>query len=417
MSKPIKPSKDKSIEKMIDAALITHVFKQAYLGQATSAFCATIIFISLVYTYPDISMLYYWYGAFMLIMGLRLVAAKIFFMQKTVNISLTNLWKKVLIIGAILGGICWGFAGSFLFSHVNVDQQMLIILILAGVTAGASPLLAAELVSSIMFSITSLTPLIVYLFILNDRSVYNLFAFTAVAYCIYLVVISFKLHRTIKDSIALRFENNALLENISNAKIQLELSNKKLMRVANHDPLTQVANRNLFESSLIAAIKKAKKNNRIMALLYIDLDNFKEVNDAYGHHIGDQLLLRVVQRLQKNIRESDVIARLGGDEITIIIENISDPEVVFTITKLICSEISKPFIIQDYTIVVTASIGVSVYPVDGEDPETLLKNADAFMYSVKEHGRNSFKFSEEINNKRILLSQIFKSSTNQRSTT
>jgi diguanylate cyclase (GGDEF)-like protein len=400
------------VKRKIEASLISHVYHQAYLGQFTSLFCATVIMISLNHTTNPI--ITAWYTIFVAIIFLRMGFAKFYLVQKNPEQNL-RLWRNLLILGALLGGLAWGATGSLIFSYANSNQQTLIILIVAGITAGASPLLSAELTSSLVFLSMALLPLIFRLGYFGDNTTYSLFSITVVAYFIYLIVISFKLHKTMREAIALKFENDILLDNLSHAKDQLEISNQKLVEVATHDPLTNAANRSLFETTFLEAIARAKVTGRVMALLYIDLDNFKEVNDAYGHAVGDGLLLSVVQRLRKNVRESDTIARLGGDELIIILENILDPEIIFSIAKLLCSELSKSYTIQEHTIAITASIGVSIYPLDGVDAVSLLKIADSAMYYVKENGRNNYRFSVEAMTKREILNEVIKARINDKS--
>jgi len=405
------PNYQSVLQYKVADSLISHVFQQTYIGQFTSLFCASVIMIALYNTHTGNSLLLGWYMFFIGVVLFRIVLAKLYSLRLHYSPEL-KWWKYLLIFSAMLGGLSWGLTGSLLFAHANSQQQTLIILILAGITAGASPILAAEIVSAIVFLSTALLPLLFQLAYYGDNTVYSLFFITAIAYYIYLIVVSVKLHHTFKDSITLKFENDILLQSLSHAKHQLEISNKNLVRVATHDPLTQIANRSLFETSLTDAIKQAEEKNTILALFYIDLDNFKDVNDAYGHHVGDLLLQRLVERLRKNIRSTDLISRLGGDELTVLLENINDADIIFSIANVLCNEVSKPFVIQDITLNITASIGVSIYPLDGKDSESLLRSADTSMYYVKEHGRNNCHFSDQVTQKREMLDKIIKSRSN-----
>lgn len=166
---------------------------------------------------------------------------------------------------------------------------------------------------------------------------------------------------------------------------------------AHHDGLTDLSNRSLFVDRLEHAIKKAKRRGNKLAVLFIDLDRFKEINDSFGHQMGDMVLVAVADRLRENLREIDTIARLGGDEFTLIIEDIDDQLKVNEIASKLVETLQHPMEIGGHQLYVTVSIGVSLYPLDGEDSQSLLRNADSAMYKAKEEGRNSFQYySQEL---------------------
>lgn len=386
-----------TLRQKVDANLLSHVYQQLTLGQFTSLFCATVIFYDLFNTAIAMPTLIAWYVYFFAVCVARFVLGKMY-QRYHLKTDLT-LWRNLFAIGAFLGGCGWGLAGSVLFVHADDSQRILIVLVLAGITSGASPLLAAELRSAMLFLCAALLPLIFQLHELGQTAgyaTYAVFDVTVSAYIVYLAVLLVKLNQVIKNSITLRFENDALVDNLSRTKEQLEAVNEKLIHAATHDPLTKLANRSLFNSTLQNAISHARIHHKIVALMFIDLDNFKEVNDEYGHHVGDNLLLKIAERLQDNIRESDFMARLGGDEFIIILENIDDISVVISTVKQLCHVLSEPFDVTPVPVTVTVSIGISVYPVDGADVASLLRSADKAMYFVKEHGRNSFNFSSDV---------------------
>ncbi|MFC1749399.1 putative bifunctional diguanylate cyclase/phosphodiesterase, partial [Pseudomonadota bacterium] len=178
----------------------------------------------------------------------------------------------------------------------------------------------------------------------------------------------------------------------------LKDNEKKLRYLAFYDVLTGLPNRQLFQDRYEHELVNAKRHKTIVALLFIDIDNFKHVNDTLGHHIGDKLLKEVANRLQESTREADTVARLGGDEFTIILNYLDTDESISMVARKVVKSIAQPFSISGHDIFVGASIGISLYPEDGEDKEVLLRNADAAMYYAKESGRSTFKFfSEDIN--------------------
>ena len=170
---------------------------------------------------------------------------------------------------------------------------------------------------------------------------------------------------------------------------------EKLSYLAHHDVLTDLPNRAMFIDRLEHALSTAKRHERILAVLFMDLDRFKIINDTLGHSTGDLLLQQLAQRLLSCLRETDTIARLGGDEFTIILEDLKDTDVISLVASKILDMLVKPFVLEGQEFFVTASLGISVYPNDCEDAGTLLKNADTAMYRAKELGRNNFQFYSE----------------------
>lgn len=160
---------------------------------------------------------------------------------------------------------------------------------------------------------------------------------------------------------------------------------------ANHDSLTGLANRNLLNDRIEQAIAWAKRHGHVMGVMLLDLDHFKLINDASGHSAGDALLKEVANRLTACVRETDTVARLGGDEFVIILTDLPQPDDVGQIAEKILSTLSRPAEVAGRDVFVTASIGVSLYPRDGDHGEILLRYADMAMYRVKEHGRNSVR--------------------------
>ncbi len=166
---------------------------------------------------------------------------------------------------------------------------------------------------------------------------------------------------------------------------------EQVKHLAFHDPLTNLPNRLLFNDRLTLAVAQAHRHNQRLAVLFLDLDRFKVINDSLGHSVGDELLRQVAERIQEYVREGDTVARLGGDEFTLLVPGISAEEDAAKIARKICEAIHDPFWIDGRELFVTTSVGVSVYPFDGHDGETLVRNADSAMYRAKEQGRDNYQ--------------------------
>ncbi len=189
--------------------------------------------------------------------------------------------------------------------------------------------------------------------------------------------------------------NQQLEQKIQQRTRELSNANQHLQFLATHDNLTGLPNRFLFFDRLDQAIKKSRRQKQCFALLFVDLDDFKNVNDSFGHVTGDEVLQKVADFLAQTVRDSDTVARLAGDEFTIILDNVRSIADVEAIAQKTLKAISQPIETKQATLVMTASIGISVFPEHGEDAEILLRKADAAMYLIKDGEKNSYSLYEE----------------------
>lgn len=173
---------------------------------------------------------------------------------------------------------------------------------------------------------------------------------------------------------------------------QLKETEERLHRLAYYDPLTSLPNRTLFRERLDRAIKHAERYGQRVALLFLDLDRFKYVNDALGHDAGDRLLIEVAQRITRRIRISDTVCRLGGDEFTIILDEMDRGVDAGSVARDVIAEISKPVTLDEEEVFIGASMGIAIYPDDDTTVEGLTRKADAAMYQAKMAGRDTFSF-------------------------
>ena len=181
-----------------------------------------------------------------------------------------------------------------------------------------------------------------------------------------------------------------------------ELASDEIEHLAYHDALTGLPNRPLFFDRLIVALAQAARAQSKAAVFFLDLDRFKDINDSLGHSLGDMLLKGVADRIRHCVREGDTLARFGGDEFTLLIPRLDHIEDVAKIAQKIIETLKIPLIIQDRELFVTTSIGISIYPTDGTDPETLVRNADSAMYRAKDSGRDNYQLYAPAMNARAL---------------
>jgi diguanylate cyclase (GGDEF)-like protein/PAS domain S-box-containing protein len=183
---------------------------------------------------------------------------------------------------------------------------------------------------------------------------------------------------------------------------QLLDNQQRMTHLAYHDALTDLPNRRLFQDRLEHAIHKSQRSQARVAVLFLDLDRFKNINDTLSHAVGDRLLKMVAERLKQCVREGDTVARLGGDEFTVLLEEVEQVETVAHVAQRIVESLARPFVLDYHELYIGTSIGVSLYPEDGADTHSLIRNADSAMYLAKSRGRGNYQFfTEELNRKAI----------------
>jgi diguanylate cyclase (GGDEF)-like protein len=181
-----------------------------------------------------------------------------------------------------------------------------------------------------------------------------------------------------------------------------DLAAVEIEHLAYHDALTGLPNRPLFIDRLIVALAQAERMNQQLAVLFLDLDRFKNINDSLGHSIGDTLLKAAADRIRRCVREGDTVARFGGDEFTLLIPQVDNVEDAAKVAQKVIETLKIPFMIADRELFITSSIGMSLFPADGLDPETLVRNADTAMYRAKEQGRDNYQLYAPAMNARAL---------------
>jgi diguanylate cyclase (GGDEF)-like protein/PAS domain S-box-containing protein len=199
--------------------------------------------------------------------------------------------------------------------------------------------------------------------------------------------------RAISLSTTPLYRNGAITGAVGTAEdiTERKRAGQQIAHLAFHDPLTGLPNRMLLKDRLEIAVSRAQRSNKPLAVLFLDLDRFKVVNDSLGHDIGDLLLQSVARRLTKFVREADTVARQGGDEFVLLLSDVERTEDVLSVAEKILENIRMPFVVKKHELYVTTSIGISLFPTDGSEGEVLVRNADSAMYRAKEQGRDNFQ--------------------------
>ena len=199
-------------------------------------------------------------------------------------------------------------------------------------------------------------------------------------------------HRGVQDYLVKWEGDGRLILRSIRYAVERKRTESHLQFLAQYDPLTGVGNRQHFSEQLAKASGRAERDGHKLALLFLDLDNFKDVNDAMGHDVGDELLIQLSRRLKETLRVGDTLARMGGDEFAILCENVADIDAIDTLALKVIEAIAEPFELKHRRLFATGSVGITLYPNDGRDVGKLVKNADIAMYEAKASGKNCHRF-------------------------
>lgn len=289
-----------------------------------------------------------------------------------------SFWRYAMYAGIIASGLAWGAASTWLFPENDIAHQLLLVFIIGGICSGAVASLSVLLNAFIIYLLLAMIPAI-YQFTLLDSSVAQTMSIMLSVYSVFLIAVAKNFNQTIRESFVIRHEHIA-----ANAIIEHQ---------ALYDPLTDLPNRRLLLEKIQHEIVSSERHKKIGAVLFLDLDFFKSINDSMGHLIGDELLKQIAKRLTSSLRKEDTVARLGGDEFIILLpsigDNLNDAETNLNqFTNNLNALLANEFIIESHSIFITTSIGVSFFPFNNTTPEELLQKSDVAMYEAKSSGRN-----------------------------
>lgn len=292
-------------------------------------------------------------------------------------------WLKYYMLSIIVTGLLWGLTVVW-FEQISKEYQYLMYAVIVGLTFAAITTLGFVKEIYMAFTVPMLS-ILFFSFIGYDDQISQFAAMLIVVAYLYAHVAVVKFSDNFKTT---------MIEKERIREIQEELIQQKEIYnyQAHHDALTGLPNRALFNDRLEQAIKKSKRDGTKVALFFLDLDRFKEINDTLGHNVGDEILLNVANRLKAVMREGDTIARLGGDEFTVIMQDLKHPKDAALLAEKIIETFKEAIIVESNALSITTSIGISLFPQDASEIQSLVRLADIAMYEAKESGRNTFKF-------------------------
>ncbi len=396
------------------AEQVALLYKQSSLAFSFSVINGFILILVQRPYFPT-SVLLTWFGCLIVLTVARIVLVY-HYRHYQPAVAAAPRWGQVYLVGVGLSGIIWGAVAIVLFPEESIGHQVFVAFVLAGMTAGAVSVLSAVRVAPLIFMLPALLPLAVQFF-RQEGTLPVAMGVMTLLFLAGMFTAIWNIHRSILRALRLHQEKQKLLDRVQTDKAALQAVKRnlearvkartaalereiaerrtyevELERLASHDTLTQLPNRQLLLDRLHHALDQARRSGSPAAVLFIDLDRFKVINDSLGHTGGDELLQAVAHRLQTCVRVTDTVARLGGDEFVIVLEGLSKDESTVTITRKVLDAMSVPFTVADQEVFVNCSIGIGQFPKDGDDAQTLLKNADTALHRVKAQGRNGFQF-------------------------
>ncbi len=317
-----------------------------------------------------------WWFAGVLSVTLARAVFSYFYYSKPRDQIDPSLWSRLFIGLTFFTGLTWGVLGGVFFPQADQYGQSLIVVVVVGITAGAVVTNSFIATAYYVYLVTALAPYVARAFGGDARFDMPL-GLLAVIYAGFMVV-------------AARRTNHNLVSNLVSIH-QLEEITRELNR-AQHDQLTGLPARSLLYDRLDQAVLHAERHQRKLAVLFIDLDGFKEINDTLGHDAGDQVLSQLAQRFKETVRAEDTVARHGGDEFVLVLDEITGAADVEPVVRKLLAQIAALHIGDDRARMLTGSVGVAFYPADAKTSATLISCADAAMYRAKQRGKNGYVF-------------------------
>lgn len=407
-----------------------HLFKSALSANLTIIASAALVG---AFYYRDIGNFFIIWVALMCVIAVaRITIAKYFFRDQKNNFAKVSLkaWLNIYITSSLFCGLAWASLAFFIPTTTEPINISIMYIIFFATMAGTVTALPVVLMAYFSYTTPIFLTTFFYPFFITSRETLYL-SIASVVYFLFIIITGRLLNKRYTENFSLVIENEDLINKLHVEIQQKESAQQKLLNnqhvledtvaqrtqelsdinniliseinerrrielnlkhLAHHDALTDLPNRLLLDARLKHAIDWAKRNSTQVAVIFIDLDHFKTINDSLGHDVGDELLITVSRRLLNCVRENDTVARLGGDEFIIIIEQVHDIGDLHPLLKKIMKVTSETISIDNHDLTTSASIGISIYPDDGNNAEQLMRNADAAMYYAKENGRHKYHF-------------------------
>ncbi len=382
---------EQELRRQVDVRLLELLYSAGPRIIGASVMVAGVLMLVLRGAVSDLE-LFIWGGLFLLVVALRLLLVMAWRQADTLA-RRQHRWRQFYAVGALVSGTLWGSAILFLSAEMDLSHQLFILVALVGLPIAAMPGNSVFMQVYYAFALPIVVGLLYWsLFATQELSLH--FTLLVTAYTIVLWVTARSYHDRLRQSIEIGLRNEQLVRELSR-------SNRQLEQFAYLDPLTGLSNRRWFQLEAQQELDRGARSNRRLALLLIDLDNFKQVNDTLGHEMGDELLQVMARRLTESLRHTDTLARnlsdaarFGGDEFTVLLEDVDDRHGVEQAASRILAALAQPVVLGETEWKPSASIGIALFPDHAAKLGELMRGADIAMYIAKKRGRNRYCFFE-----------------------
>ncbi len=288
-------------------------------------------------------------------------------------------------VGCAVAGLLWGLLALLPYAPEDLSTPLFVAFVLAGVTAGGATAMASELVAALAFQFAIFVMLTLHLLTSGDDSIYQAMSFSALLYTLFMAVWTNRMHRNAVAAIHMQLESRR-------REGQLKDEEARYRNLAHHDTLTGLPNRLSLQVRMPELLAQAAADGHKVAVIYIDLDRFKDINDLRGHRCGDALLQSTARRLRDCVRANDLVARMGGDEFIVATTDAHQTAHIIALAERLAASLELPLLYDGEILKTSGCMGIAVCPEHGADVEQLLKNADIALYEAKAAGRSNHRF-------------------------
>ncbi|GEM_PF-6126736 len=390
--------KQQQLQPHVDSLRLHLLFVEAPTVIISSLAISVMLLIFLLGEVIEQGMLFRWIALIVIVAIFRITFVRStikVFTQNNLSLNQEQIKRYEFIygIGAFLNGTLLGGLGFLIDASWPIGIQFIIPFVLAGLSAASASSNSSSLPSYFSFVFPALLPLSYGLFTIG----YNFAAALVLLYLTLMIVISRRSNTAIVSNIRLRFENLTLVDELTKSNqtqehllLQQSEQHKMLERMAHYDVLTKLPNRALLADRLNQSMVQCERRQQILAVVFIDLDGFKAVNDSYGHDVGDEMLISLSRRMKVALREGDTLSRIGGDEFVAVLADLTNVEDCQPVLDRLLKAAASPVTVGNAVMHVSASIGVTHYPYDGVDADQLMRHADQAMCVAKQLGKNRY---------------------------
>jgi diguanylate cyclase (GGDEF)-like protein len=385
---------DSTAESSADRELLDLLYRNAPVTLFASMIVAMLLLSALYGSAVGSEVIVSWVIA-LVIFNLARLILRSFRDSSLISNRYAGIWLVLYVLATMAAGLLWSSLVVIYQQSFTLYEQLIVLVTLLAIPMAALPNNALKLQVYYAFCIPNFIALQYWCYFVSDQSNIE-FSVLALAYSGIVVVTGHVYHNSFKQVLRIKYEKQDLVD-------ELSMANQRLEEFAYIDPLTGLTNRRWFSEQADKALERCHRHDKRLAILLIDLDNFKEINDTLGHTSGDEILIIIAKRLKSALRQTDAVtlstgdtARYGGDEFILLLEDFSELEDVTKATERVLQEVNEQIVLNEHTFHPGCSIGVSIFPDDAQSVANLIRQADIALYQAKESGKGCARFFQPL---------------------